>query len=53
MPLSTSKTSDSDFFVGSKTMMKWKGKKWNEVQILKISGMFTWTWFSSSVSESL
>ena len=41
MPLSASKTSETDLFVGSKTMMKWKGKKWYDVQILKISGKFS------------
>ena len=40
MPLSASKTSTADLFVGSKTMMKWKGKKWYDVEILKISSKF-------------
>ena len=40
MPLSASKTKESELFVGSQTMMKWKGKKWYDVQILKISGKF-------------
>ena len=40
MPLSGSKTKESELFVGSQTMMKWKGKKWYDVQILKISGKF-------------
>ena len=38
MPLSAAKTSATDLFAGSETMMKWKGKKWYDVQILKISG---------------
>lgn len=54
MPLSASKeSSKTELFVGSKTIMRWKGKKWYDVQILKISGKFCLcTYCMTSVSAT-
>ena len=41
MPLSAAKVGAADLFAGMKTKMKWNGKKWYDVQILKISGSFS------------
>lgn len=40
MPLTAAKDDPSTIFPGTKTMMKWKGKKQYEVQILQVSGEF-------------